>query len=601
MRWIVLGVFLIGVAAIDAHADAPATNPTTDADLLASGISWQDWSSAAFEQAANEHKLVLLHLGAGWCHWCHVMEHETYRDPKVGELIKAHFVAIHVDQDGRPDLANRYEDYGWPATILFDASGKELVKWRGYIPPEKMRAILQATIDDPTPGPSAKVQTVEAVAGDGGLSAERKSQLVKRFDDLYDPAHEGWGTIQKFLEWDALEYEMNRAVAGNTQAEHRVKATLAQTRKIIDPVWGGIYQYSTDGDWDHPHFEKIMQFQAESMRTYARAYSLWHDEADLASAKAIDSFLENFLRSPEGVFYTSEDADVIPGEHSAGYFALDDAGRRKIGLPRVDKHIFARENGWAVRGLVALYAATGDANYLSRAKDIATWVETHRALAGGGFHHDEVDVAGPYLGDNLAMVQAYLSLYQATGQSAYLKSAKSTLQFIDEHFNKGPAGFVTSQESGILSSTPEFDENVSLARASNLLYQYTGDDRFKKMSERALKYVTAPAISDEHFPAPTLLAADEVGREPMHVTIVGSLDDPAAIALHQTALAVGVGYLRLDWYDPKAGPPARDDVQYPELSHAAAFVCANGACSAPMTQPQKLMARMNKEGKNSGN
>ncbi len=365
------------------------------------------------------------------------------------------------------------------------------------------------------------------------------------------------------------------------------------TRKIIDPVWGGIYQYSTDGDWDHPHFEKIMQFQAESMRTYARAYMLWHDEADLASAKSIDSFLENFLRSPDGTFYTSEDADVIPGQHSAGYFALDDAARRKIGLPRIDKHIFTRENAWAVRGLVSLYAATGDANYLSRAKEIAAWVETHRVLAGGGFRHDEVDIAGPYLGDNLAIAQAYLALYQATGQPSYLKSAKATMQFIDAHFNQGPAGFVTAQSSGILASTPEFDENVTLARASNLLYQYTGDEQFKKMSERALRYVIA--MADEHFPAPTLLAADEVGHEPMHVTIVGGLQDPAAIALHQTALSVGVGYLRLDWYDPHAGPPARDDVQYPELSHAAAFVCANGACSAPMTQAEKLVGRADEQ------
>ena len=83
----------------------------------------------------REKRLVLLDLVAVWCHWCHVMEETTYRDPEVVAQIRAHFVAVRVDQDSRPDLSNRYEDYGWPATVIFDADGHELVKFAGYIPP----------------------------------------------------------------------------------------------------------------------------------------------------------------------------------------------------------------------------------------------------------------------------------------------------------------------------------------------------------------------------------------------------------------------------------------------------------------------------------
>ena len=117
-------------------------------------IDWQPWSDAVFAQAKKEGRFVLLNLGAVWCHWCHVMDEITYRDPKVIELIRSHYVAVLVDEDSRPDLSNRYEDYGWPATIVFGADRGEIVKRRGYIPPRPMASMLQAIIDDPTPGPS---------------------------------------------------------------------------------------------------------------------------------------------------------------------------------------------------------------------------------------------------------------------------------------------------------------------------------------------------------------------------------------------------------------------------------------------------------------
>jgi len=118
------------------------------------GIDWQPWSDSAFAQARREGRFVLLNLGAVWCHWCHVMDEITYQDPKVIELIRSHYVPVRVDADSRPYLANQYEDYGWPATIVFGADKGEIVKRRGYLPPRQMASMLQAIINDPTPGPS---------------------------------------------------------------------------------------------------------------------------------------------------------------------------------------------------------------------------------------------------------------------------------------------------------------------------------------------------------------------------------------------------------------------------------------------------------------
>ena len=109
------------------------------------------WSNEVWAQAKREHKLVLLDLEAVWCHWCHVMDATTYRDPAVAALIREHYLAVKVDQDSRPDLANRYEDYGWPATVIYNPDGGEIIKKQGYIAPAGMARLLRAVVADPSP------------------------------------------------------------------------------------------------------------------------------------------------------------------------------------------------------------------------------------------------------------------------------------------------------------------------------------------------------------------------------------------------------------------------------------------------------------------
>jgi uncharacterized protein YyaL (SSP411 family) len=153
---------------------------------------------------------------------------------------------------------------------------------------------------------------------------------------------------------------MVRAKAGDKRAEKMAKQTLAAQQALLDPIWGGVYQYSAGGNWNEPHYEKIMSMQAENMRIYSQAYRLWADPSYLRAAQEIHRYLTSFLLSQEGAFYTSQDADLIRGQHSEGYFALNDEERRKQGIPQVDKHIYSRENGWAINGLAALYSATGE-------------------------------------------------------------------------------------------------------------------------------------------------------------------------------------------------------------------------------------------------
>ncbi|HZM51051.1 MAG TPA: DUF255 domain-containing protein, partial [Vicinamibacteria bacterium] len=399
-------------------------------------IAWTDWSDAAFERARADDRLVLLDLGAVWCHWCHVMEETTYKDPEVVSLIQTRFVPVRVDQDARPDLSNRYEDYGWPATVVFDSKGRELVKFQGYIEPERMRGLLRAVIADPTPGPSVENAAGPSLGEGSALTDAERRDLQAILVNRYDTKNGGWGTSHKYLDWDSVEWCLLRAREGDRKAERMARETLDRQLKLIDPVWGGVYQYSDSGDWDHPHFEKIMSMQAEDLRVYAQAYAQLGDARYLQAARDIHKFLTTFLRGPDGAFYVSQDADVVRGEHSGEYFKLGDAARRARGIPRVDTHLYARETAWAATALLALHAVTGEEAHLRDAVKSAEWILANRAIEGGGLRHDAVDVAGPYLGDSVAATRLFLALYAATGERRWLEHAEKTLAFVGTRFRQ---------------------------------------------------------------------------------------------------------------------------------------------------------------------
>jgi hypothetical protein len=481
----------------------------------AASISWQPWSDAALEQARRENKFVLLDLEAVWCHWCHVMDETTYRDPAVVALVRSKYIAVRVDQDSRPDISNRYEDYGWPATVVFGPKGEEIVKRQGYLEPRQMANLLRAIVKDPSPGPSVQPERTLAFGGPPQLTPELREGLKSRFFASYDSQHGGWGTDQKYLDWNCVEYAMLLARAGDAKAEHMARETLRQEKKLIDPAWGGVYQYSVGGDWDQPHFEKIMAFQAEDLRIYAMAYRQWKDPAYRDSALAIAKYLRDFLTSPEGAFYTSQNADLIDGKHSAEYFALNDAARRKQGIPRIDQHRYARENGWAIRAFATLYTATGDRQHLDAAVRSANWAIANRASAGGGFRHDEKDPAGPYLGDTLAMGRGFLALYDATRDRQWLERAEAAARFIDANFRGVQAGYVTAKEraGSAYPPQPEREENAMLARFAAELSRSAGNRAYKEIEDLAMRYLAEPSVA-RMAPVATVLLADEETRAP---------------------------------------------------------------------------------------
>jgi uncharacterized protein YyaL (SSP411 family) len=324
---------------------------------------------------------------------------------------------------------------------------------------------------------------------------------------------------------------------------------------------------------------------------YALAYGQFGDARYLQAVRDIHRYATTFLRSPEGAFYTSQDADLVRGEHSEKYFALNDAGRRKLGVPVVDKHRYARENGWMIHALATAYTVTGDGTYLDDAQRAARWIIANRSLPGGGFRHDERDVAGPYLEDALAMSEAFLALYTATGDRKWLASAESGAAFIEQHFRGPLPGYLTSapRAGSKLQPKSNIDENIPLARFANLLHRYTGNARYRTMSDYALRMLVTDQVASSQLTAPgILLAAFESANDPLHITIVGGKSDAAAVTLFESALRYTAVYRRIEWWDRSEGNMPNPDVRYPQLPRAAAFICTDSTCSLPIFDAAKV-------------
>jgi len=572
----------------------------------ATPVSWQKaWNHELFEQAAREHRFVLLDLHAVWCHWCHVMDETTYVDPEVQRLLGKHFIAVSIDADSDPGLTSRYGDWGWPATIVLAADGTEIVKRRGYLPPPQMASLLQAIVEDPTPGPSVTPAAQLGQIGETRLAANLRTTLLHTYDELYDDDNGGWGTVHKFMDAPSLELAYAQsdvirtdAIAINRKANgvRRARQTLDRNRALIDPVWGGVYQYSDAADWRSPHFEKLVSFQADNLRLYAEAYARWQDPKYLAAAQAMYDYIATYLSAPDGGFYVSQDADVSQQITGKQFYAGDDVARRKLGMPRIDTHRYSRETGWVIRALSKFYDVTGNEQALQSAQRSARWALQNRALAGGGFRHDAQDRGGPFLDDSIAMSQAFVALYRSTGERNWLRHASQALDFIDAHLRHKEAGYIAAPADAnargvLIEAVRRPDQNAALARVANLVHRYTGDERYRTVAIHGMKYLVAYAAAEKEQLLPdTLLADQEISMAPIHITIVGSKRDPAARALHAAGLRYPADYLQVEWSDPAEGPLPNPEISYPVLKYAAAFACTDGACSTPVREPDGVAA-----------
>jgi uncharacterized protein YyaL (SSP411 family) len=307
-------------------------------------VDWYPWGAEALELARAEDRPIFLSIGYAACHWCHVMERESFEDPVTAAYLNANFVSIKVDREERPDLDAIYMGAvqaltgsgGWPMSVFLTPDGRPF-HGGTYFPNTRrhglpsFRDVLEAVAggwrerrDDvertgtglasrlaPTvrlgDGPAPQ----DAAVLDGAVSA-----LVAGFDGAYG----GWGTPMKFPQPMALEFLLRRAAAGDERALPLVRRTLdlMAAGGIHDQLGGGFSRYATEPTWLVPHFEKMLSDNALLARVYLHAWQLTREPAYLAVACSTLDFVARELTLPDGVFATSLDADT-DGEEGATY------------------------------------------------------------------------------------------------------------------------------------------------------------------------------------------------------------------------------------------------------------------------------------------
>jgi uncharacterized protein YyaL (SSP411 family) len=540
---------------------------------------WSEWSDATFARAAAEKKFVVVSLQSWWCRWCHVMNRETWSDAEVRGVLKDKFIPVYVDQDSRPDISQRYERWGWPATIIFGPDGTEIAKLRGFYSPQYFIPVLTATIEDPSPveypepGGAERGRTLAT-----GLTDAQRDEILGFIDKAWDDEQGGWSK-SKFVDGPMLAWALQRARGGDRENEARIRKTLTlMATTMIDKDVGAMNQVNLKPDWSEPAREFPMFAQEAALTAYARAAVMFGDPAYRQAADRIYGFLKNTMAAPTGGFYAS--MGLSEGE------------------PGVDKRQYARETAQAVSGLLAYYDATGVVGARDLAISGARWALANRALPGGGFRHAEQDKGGPYLADNVEMAKALLALHRSTGEREWLTQAQATADFIASTFvDPATGGFVVSaspEARQLTKPVKQREDNVTAVRMFSLLSSYTGENRYREIAEAGMGFLTSPPILDAFgFLPDVLLAEDELRNEPVHVTIVGAKDDPRSAALYKAALAYPLPNKRAEWWDKREGKLANIDVDYPDYPDGpAAFACTSTFCSYPVTEPHEIAAQL---------
>ncbi len=312
-------------------------------------VAWHPWGAEPFERAAAEGKPVLLDIGAVWCHWCHVMDHESYEDPGVAEFINHYFVAIKVDRDERPDVDARYQravqalirQGGWPLTAFLNARG-EVFFGGTYFPPDGvggrpgfmsvLRRVAHVYRAEPERVALQASQLRDFVAGvldeAAGGRAERivLEAGIERILAAADPDHGGFGTEPKFPHPAAVSLLLDHwRTVGDERARDVAVATLDAMASggFRDQLGGGFHRYATDRRWRIPHFEKLASDNAELLRCYVKAARLLGRPEDRAVVQDTVRWIRETLADPAGGFGASQDADRGPDDDGS-YFTWSD-------------------------------------------------------------------------------------------------------------------------------------------------------------------------------------------------------------------------------------------------------------------------------------
>jgi uncharacterized protein len=449
-------------------------------------VDWYPWGNEAFEKARRENKPIFLSIGYFTCHWCHVMEKESYSDPGVAAILNQYFVSIKVDREERRDIDRLYIAFveattgsaGWPLNVLLTPDRKPFFGGT-YFPPEQLKSLLQKVADawskqhdsiTQTAGRAAQ-QLTEMVSkqppASGDLQPAILDQAYSQIASSYDAANGGFGGAPKFPRPVTPSFLLRYyARTGRREALDMTLDTLRAMNRggIHDQLGGGFHRYSTGASWLVPHFEKMLYDQAQLAILYTDSYQITHDKFFADTSRNILDFSIQEMEQPRGGFASAEDADspIAPEspESSEGAFYVWTTNQIESVLGKQDAVVFEYAYGAEPGGNVpAQQDARGelkDKNVLFEAHSTGetaqkfglTAEQTAHKLTAGRMALFQARSQRPHppIDDKIVtawngmMISALAQASQALNERRYLEQAQVTAKFLETHLYDSKTG-----------------------------------------------------------------------------------------------------------------------------------------------------------------
>lgn len=487
-------------------------------------VHWYPWGREAFDHAEKENKPVLLDIGAVWCHWCHVMDMESYENDSLAQIINELFVAVKVDRDERPDVDARYQaavsaisgQGGWPLTAFLMPDGKAFYGGT-YFPPEDQygrvgfKKVLRIIAENYHKEHDKALQNAEEIDHAVRNYLSRQSEQTELNESLldsvlsgisreYDIRHGGFGGAPKFPHPTVIELLLTRYDQTHEQwmVDAVVKTLHAMANGgVYDQLGGGFHRYSTDEKWIVPHFEKMLYDNAPLLKNYVHAYQATGDEFFKKIALDIIRYATTVLSDQErGGFYASQDADVKFGDDGSYFtWSLEDAQR--ILSPDELEVMKLRYNIYE-RGEMQHDTAQNVLFIDNEAEQISALLRKHgdevQLLLSSGkrkIQAARMQRKAPFVDTTIyaswngVMISAYLHAYRAfQGEKFITFGLKSLDRILAEH--KSREGLITHRAS-VVASEAFLDDQVEVVQALLDAYEVSGKLRYREEAEQLLK------------------------------------------------------------------------------------------------------------------
>jgi uncharacterized protein YyaL (SSP411 family) len=551
-----------------------ATNP----------VDWYPWGDAALKTAREQNKLIFLSIGYSTCHWCHVMEAESFSNEAIGAAMNEHFIPIKVDREERPDIDSAYmaiarklmSDPGWPLNVILTPDGKPFFA-ASYIPRDRLQAVIERLGTSWKEHPEQIASTAamvtqslapEAEGNDRAPDAAMLKSAYQQLAERFDAVNGGFLPPPKVPAAHQLMFLLRYwRRSGDEHALEMVETTLRAMRRgaIWDKARSGFHRYSVDAAWREPHYEKMLCDQAMLAMAYLEAYQATHKPEYASTAREIFTYVLRDLRAPSGAFYSASDSD--------------ERGVR-------DEKILSDWNGLMIAALASGAAVLDDETYAIAAKRAAGVV-----LAGERLQHQRGHHA--YLDDYAFAVWGLLNLYEETFDAQYLDGAILLERESLSRFRDSDGRFyMTANDAETLLVRPRETSDGSLPSGNSVqlmnlvrIARITGDPFFDKAANDLLRTSAGEVNVIPSASAHLMSAVDFLIGPSFEIVLAGNDIHSLQRAVFATFVPNKV-VLRSGAEIARIAPFTK--MQKAIRGKATAYVCTNHQCRLPTNDAGKV-------------